>query len=137
MRALERMEWPQKHKIKGSVLLIALIAVGFGIWMQKRQNQNLVNHVEISELSFNDWGSQYIELGYTIENKTDSTLNLYLLAIIYDQDDVELASTLFAITLPPHVRQTRSKLLDSLNRSLHAGERPHRATLSIYPKRKF
>jgi hypothetical protein len=137
MRAIDRMQWPRRHKIKGSLLIIVLLGVAFGIWMQKRQHQNVVDSVVISELSFDDWGSQYIELGYTIENKTNQAIDLRLLAKVWDQNDIELASTLFSITLPANARQTRSKLLDRLNRSLREKERPYRASISIYPKRSM
>lgn len=131
------MTWPVRHKLKGSVLLLVLLAVAFGIWMQRRDHQKNVASVTISELSFDDWGSQYIELGYTVENKTDKEVSLRLLAEIWDKDNIELASTLFDITVPARTRQTRSKLLDRLSRSLKEGERPYRAHISIYPKRSM
>nr|MDK2850840.1 hypothetical protein [Candidatus Cloacimonadota bacterium] len=129
------MEWPKRYKLKGSVLLLAIIAVIFGIWLQRRDHQNLTDKIIISELSFNDWGSQYIELGYVVENTSDEEVELHLLAKIWDEQDIEIASSLFSITVPPHIRQSRSKLFDRLNRSLKEGERPYRANIVIYPKR--
>jgi hypothetical protein len=57
--------------------------------------------------------------------------------VIWDKENIELASTLFDITVPAHARQTRSKLFDRLTRSLKEGERPHRANITIYPKRSM
>lgn len=131
------MTWPVRHKLKGSIILLVLLAVAFGIWMQRRDHQKTVASVTISELSFDDWGSQYIELGYTVENHTDSEVSLRLLAEVWDKDNIELASTLFDISVPARIRQTRSKLLDKLSRSLKEGERPYRADISIYPKRSM
>jgi len=135
MRSFDRMEWPKRYKLKGSVLLLAILAVVFGIWTQRRDHQKLEDSIVISELSFDDWGSQYIELSYVVENKTDQEINVRLLAKIWDAEDIEIASTLFDITVPPRIRQSRSKLFDRLNRSLKEGERPYRANIVIYPKR--
>ncbi len=135
MRSFDRMAWPVRHKLKGSVIILVLLAAAFGIWMQRRDHQKIVSNVIISELSFDDWGSQYIELGYTVENKTNKEITLRLLAEVWDKDNIELASTLFEITVPPRIRQARSKLFDKLSRSLKEGERPYLAKITIYPKR--
>lgn len=126
-----------RHKLKGSVLLLVLLAVAFGIWMQRRDHQKIVKGIVVSELSFDDWGLQYIELGYTVENKTDHQITLRLLAEVWDKDNLELASTLFEITVAAKTRQTRSKMLDRLSRSLKEGERPYQANITIYPKRSM
>ena len=113
-------------------MLLIVLGVIFGLYMNQRQNAALSRNVEISELSFNDWGNQYIELGYTIENKTEKPLKLKLLAKVWDIDEIELASALFEIEIPPHTRQNRSKMLDRLHRSMKDGERPGRANISLY-----
>lgn len=137
MRSFDRMEWPRRYKLKGSVLLLVIAAMVISfLWMQ-RSNQAMANKVQISEISFDNWGTQFIEVGYTIENKTDKVLDLYLLAKVWDEDEIELASALFMVEIPPRTRQTRSKLFDSLNRSLKEGERPYRAGIMPYPKRKM
>jgi hypothetical protein len=129
------MEWPKRYKLKGSVLLLAIIAIIFGIWVQRRDHQKLTDKLIISELSFDDWGSQYIEMGYVVQNLSDEEIEVRLLARIWDEEDIEITSTLFSITVPPNIRQSRSKLFDRLNRSLREGERPYRASIVIYPKR--
>lgn len=131
------MPWPVRHKLKGSIVLLALLAIAFGIWMQRRDHQKIVTGITISELSFDDWQSQYIELGYTVENMTNKEITVRLLAVIWDKDNLELASTLFDITVPARSRQTRSKLFDRLSRSLKEDERPFRANITIYPKRSM
>ncbi len=135
MRSFDRMEWPKRYKLKGSVLLLAIIAIIFGIWVQRRDHQKLTDKLIISELSFDDWGSQYIEMGYVVQNLSDEEIEVRLLARIWDEEDIEITSTLFSITVPPNIRQSRSKLFDRLNRSLREGERPYRASIVIYPKR--
>ncbi|HPF09674.1 MAG: hypothetical protein PHU99_08195 [Candidatus Cloacimonetes bacterium] len=132
MRAFDRMEWPRKFKLKGSVLLLIVIGVILGLLIQQCQNKRIADSVEISDLSFNAWGNQYIELGYDIENKGNKPLKLKLLAKVWDQQEIELASALFEVEVPAKTRQTRSKMLDRLHRSLKEGERPGRAHISLY-----
>ncbi len=137
MRSFDRMEWPRRFKLKGSLLLLVIAAIFVSFMLHQRHNQNLAKQVEISDISFDNWGSQFIEIGYTIENKTDKELEIYLLAKVWDAEELEIASALFSITIAPGARQTRSKMLDKLNRSLKEGERPHRAGIMPYPKRKM
>jgi hypothetical protein len=131
------MEWPRRYALKSSMLMVVIVVIILSFLWHQRRNQDLSRLVEITEISFDNWGSQFIEIGYTIENKTDKELELYLLAKVWDAEEIEIASTLFSITIPPHARQTRSKLLDKLERSLKEGERPHRAGIMPYPKRKM
>lgn len=137
MRSFDRMEWPRRYKLKSSVLLLVIVAIVISFVLHQRHNQTLANRVEISEVSFDNWGSQFIEIGYTVTNRTDKEMEIYLLAKVWDAEEIELASALFSITIPPGARQTRSKLLDKLNRSLKEGERPHRAGIMPYPRRKM
>ncbi len=137
MRQFDRMEWPRRYALKSSMLMVVIVVIILSFLWHQRRNQDLSRLVEISEISFDNWGSQFIEVGYTIENKTDKELELYLLAKVWDAEEIEIASTLFSITIPPHARQTRSKLLDKLERSLKEGERPHRAGIMPYPKRRM
>ncbi|MDD3524889.1 MAG: hypothetical protein RBQ67_02435 [Candidatus Cloacimonadaceae bacterium] len=137
MRQFDRMEWPRRYALKSSMLMVVIVVIILSFLWHQRRNQDLSRLVEITEISFDNWGSQFIEIGYTIENKTDKELELYLLAKVWDAEEIEIASTLFSITIPPHARQTRSKLLDKLERSLKEGERPHRAGIMPYPKRKM
>ncbi len=137
MRQFDRMEWPRRYALKSSMLMVVIVVIILSFLWHQRRNQDLSRLVEITEISFDNWGSQFIEIGYTIENKTDKELELYLLAKVWDAEEIEIASTLFSITIPPHARQTRSKLLDKLERSLKEGERPHRAGIMPYPKRRM
>ena len=132
MRSFDRMEWPRRYKLKGSVLLLIVLGVILGVLIQERQNRTIADSIVISELSFNSWGSQFIELGYDIENKTDKPLKLRLLAKVWDAAGIELTSALFEVDVPSRTRQTRSKMLDRLHRSLKEGEAPKRANISLY-----
>lgn len=131
------MEWPRRYKLKGSVLILLILGIALGIMIQDRQNQALAHSIEITELSFQDWGNQYIELGYRIANKTDKPLKIRLLAKVWDIQEQELASALFEVELPAGSIQTRSKMLDRMHRSLKEGEVPKRANISLYLRKIF
>ncbi|MCB5234603.1 MAG: hypothetical protein LHW60_05085 [Candidatus Cloacimonetes bacterium] len=137
MPRFDRMEWPRKYKLKGSVLLLVLLAIAFGFWLQKREHSNLAKNIEITDLNFDEWGTQHIQISYTIENKSKKELSVRLLAKVWDADDEELSSVLFDIEVPPMSRQNRSKLFDRLNRVLKEGEAPHRANIVLYPKKRL
>ncbi len=137
MRKFDRMEWPKRYKMKSSVLLLIVLAILFGLWQQQRQNKKVREQVQISELYVSDWGSQYVELNYRIANLGKQTLNLKLLAKVWDENEQLLASTLFEVEIPAQSVQTRSKLLDRLERSLKEGESPGKAQIILYQKNPF
>ncbi|HHV36938.1 MAG TPA: hypothetical protein GXX77_03790 [Candidatus Cloacimonetes bacterium] len=137
MRKFDRMEWPKKFKLKGSVLLIVVLAMAFGFWLQRREHSNIADQIEITDLNFDEWGTQHIQISYTIENKSKKELSVRLLAKVWDAEDQEIASALFDVEVPPKTRQNRSKLFDRLNRVLKEGEAPHRANIVLYPKRSL
>jgi len=134
MPIVERLEFPRKYKLKSTVLLIALVCAIFGIWLRNHHQQVLNRDIVISEISFSDFGSQYIELSYRLQNLSRNEQNINLLARVWDKEGNELASALFPITVQPSSQSMRSKMLDRLNRTLKEGERPYRAEISLYQK---
>ena len=134
MPIVERLEFPRKYKLKSTVLIIALVFAIFGIWLTRHHQQSLNRNIIISEISFADFGSQYIELSYVVENRSHKEQQVNFLARVWDKDGVELASSLYPITLQPQSKHVRSKMLDRLNRSLKEGERPYRAEVSLFQK---
>lgn len=137
MARFDRMEWPRKFKLKGSVLLLVMLAIAFGFLLQRREHSNIAKNIEITDLNFDEWGTQHIQISYTIENKSKKELSVRLLAKVWDADDEELSSVLFDVEVPPMTRQNRSKLFDRLNRVLKEGEAPQRANIVIYPKKRM
>jgi len=134
MPIVERLEFPRKYKLKSTVLLIALACAIFGIWLRNHHQQVLNRDIVISEISFSDFGSQYIELSYHLQNLSRKEQNINLLARVWDKEGNELASALFPITVQPSSQSMRHKMLDRLNRTLKEGERPYRAEISLYQK---
>lgn len=137
MRKFDRMEWPKRYKLKGSVIMLVILGMALGLIMHHRQNRALASQIEISNLSFESWGSQYIELTYRIENKDTKAHKIKLLAQVWDSEGIELASSLFEIEIPAKTLQNRSKMLDRLQRSLKEDEIPGRANISLYLRKAF
>lgn len=135
MYKFDRMEWPKRYKLKGSVVILVILGIFIGVLIHQQNNKRLQESIVISDISFDDWGSQYIELGYTIENKSSKPQQITLLAKVWDAEGEELASALFGVDIPAQIRQNRSKLLDKLFRSLKENERPYRAQITLYQRR--
>lgn len=137
MRKIDRMEWPKRYKLKGSVVILVILGMMLGLAIHHRQNKALAEKIEIRDLSFAAWGSQYIELAYSIENKDTKPQKIKLLAQVWDSEGIELASSLYEIEIPAQTVQNRSKMLDRLQRSLKEGEIPGRANISLYLRKAF
>jgi len=134
MPIVDRLEFPRKYKLKSTVLLIAIACAIFGLWLRNHHQQSLNRDIVISEISFADYGTQYIELSYRLQNLSRKEQHINLLARVWDKEGNELASALFPIDIQPSSQSMRSKMLDRLNRTLKEGERPYRAEISLYQK---
>jgi len=134
MPKIERLEFPKKYKLKSFVVIMMLVAALFGLWLKKQGQQRIIRQIVISEVSFSDYGSQFVELSYMVENKSNKEQELSFLAKVWSKDNEELASALYPVTLPPRSKMLRSKMLDRLSRSLGEGEKPYRAEVSLYLK---
>jgi len=125
------MEFPRKYKLKDTLVLLVILAAGFGIWYNSYSQKALARRVVIHSVSFEEYDANFIRLGYEIENKGKRDQEVKLLAKVYDAEGEELASLLFAYTAKAQTREHRSKVLDRLVRPLKPDEKPHRATLEI------
>lgn len=134
MPKIERLDFPKKYKLKSFVLIMMMIAALFGLWLKNNAKERLSRQIIISEVSFSGYGSQYVELSYMVENRSNKEQNLNFLARVWSQDGEELASSLYQQSLAPRSKVLRSKMLDRLSRSLKEGERPYRAEVSLYLK---
>ncbi len=134
MPKIERLDFPKKYKLKSFVLIMMMIAALFGLWLKNNAKERLSRQIIISEVSFSGYGSQYVELSYMVENRSNKEQNLNFLARVWSQDGEELASSLYPQSLAPRSKVLRSKMLDRLSRSLKEGERPYRAEVSLYLK---
>ncbi|HRY83640.1 MAG TPA: hypothetical protein P5533_03295 [Candidatus Cloacimonadota bacterium] len=137
MIKIDRMEFPNRYKIRDISIIIVIVAAMFGIWLNGQSQRRLKEQVVISDVRITDFNNQAVYLDYRIENKGRSSRELKLLAKVSGPDGSELASALFIIEVPPHKVQERNKILDKLNYSLKEGEAPGKAEIIIYERRIF
>lgn len=137
MPVIDRMEFPRKYKLKDSLLILALLAIGFGIWLNNSSQRKITEQVLISDVVIENSGSQFIELSYQVQNKLEKDQQLRILARVYDTQGTELASAMYMADFPAKSSRRYTKMLDKLNRSLEEGEIPSRAEVSIYTRKVF
>lgn len=137
MPVFDRMEFPRKYKLKDSLLILALLAIGFGIWLNNSSQRKITEQVLISDVVIENSGSQFIELSYQVENRLSKVQELRILVRVYDAKGAELASAMYMADFPAKSSRRYTKILDKLNRSLAEGETPAKAEVSIYTRRVF
>lgn len=135
MPIVDRMEFPRKYKLKEYMIILVLVAAFVGIMIQRQSIKRVREAIEISSVSVARFGTQYIELDYSIVNKSKREQTVRLLAKVWDAQGEEITSALFDVTLQPTQTSQRSKMLDKLNRTLKEGEKPYKAEISLYEKR--
>ncbi|MGC9361638.1 MAG: hypothetical protein ACP5F3_01790 [Candidatus Syntrophosphaera sp.] len=131
MPIVDRLEFPRRHKLKDTLLLIIIAAAVFGIVFTRCSSAKQKERIVIHSIFFEEYDRQYIRLGYEIENKGSSLERVSLLARVYDSESEEIASIFFSEDLKPETREFKSKVIDKLNRPLKKDEKPHRATIEI------
>lgn len=135
MPIVDRMEFPRKYKLNEGMVVIVIIAALAGIWLQRQSIRQASRKISINSVSVLRSGSSFIELEYSITNNAAKPQDIRLMARVWDDKDIELASALFEISLAANSTSTRQKLLDKLNRSLNEGERPYRCEISVYERK--
>ncbi len=134
MPIVDRLPFPRKHKLKQSVVLVVILAALFGLWVRSCTRTKLQEKIIIHSVNIEEFGSNYVIISYEIENKDSKDRNVMLLAEISDQDEEEIASKLFEVSVKAKSKTRRSKTLDEVTRAIKDGERPYRATLRLYQR---
>ncbi|PKN79423.1 MAG: hypothetical protein CVU48_05390 [Candidatus Cloacimonetes bacterium HGW-Cloacimonetes-1] len=135
MPKIERLEFPKKYPLKYNWIVLVLISVVIGVLVHNCTQKQVRETIIISDIAIADYSDQYINVIYTIKNLQKEPQEIRLLAKVYDKDGGEIASTLFIAKLKPLSNQVRTKLIDSLNRSLKPGEKPYRVTITLYERK--
>lgn len=134
MLGIDRLPFPRKHKLKQSVILVVILMAMFGLWLRGCKRAKLQEKIIIHSVNIEDFGSNYVMISYEIENTDSRDRSVMLLARISDEQDGEIASKLFEITLKAKSKGSRSHTLDEVTRAIKEGERPYRATLRLYQR---
>lgn len=137
MPIVDRLEYPKKYKLQNTMLLLAVVAALLGIWYGSCSNRSQRKHILIHSIKFEEFGRQYIRLGFDIENTGKRTDSVNLLAKVFAADGEEITSILFATDVKAQTREYQTKYIDKLNRPLQEGEKPFRATIEILQRRLF
>lgn len=135
MIKVDRMKFPNRYRIKDISIIIVIVAAFFGIWLNGHSERKLKQEVIITNVRVVEFSNQAINLDYRIENKGKTSREVKLLARVADSSGKEIASALFIIEVPARTAQERNKILDKLNFSLPAGEKPGKAEITIYERR--
>jgi hypothetical protein len=134
MHKVDRLEFPKRYKLKQVVLVVVIILVIWGIFIQRSGLKKTASEIQISDISISRYGTQFIELEYTLANTGKKDQEIALMAKVWDANGEELASALYSIKIKANSKGRRSKMLDKLNRALKEGERPYKAEISLYTR---
>ena len=132
MRVIDRFEFPKRYKPKQIILIIVVVLVILGIFIQRSGIRRNASKIQISDVSISNFGNQFIELEYTLANTGKSDQEIALIARVWDVEGEEIASSLFSVQIKANSKSKRTKMLDKLNRALKEGERPYKAEISLY-----
>lgn len=132
---IDRMEFPRKYKLKDSLLIIAILAMLFGVWLNNFGQKKILQNVSISQVRIEDYSSQHVEISYRVENKLRRNLELRILAAVFDTEGKELSSSMYMLEIEAGQTKYYSKIFDNLSRNLAEGEVPAQARVRIYPRR--
>ena len=132
MRVIDRFEFPKRYKPKQIILIIVVVLVILGIFIQRSGIRRNASKIQISDVSISNFGNQFIELEYTLANTGKSDQEIALIARVWDVEGEEIASSLFSVLVKANSKSKRTKMLDKLNRALKEGERPYKAEISLY-----
>lgn len=134
MLSIDRLPFPQRHKLKQSLILFVILAALLGLWIRSNSQSALRRRIIIHSVGFEAWGQQYVEVGYDIENtgKKDEPVNL--LAKVYDKAGEEITSSMFQTIARAGVKAHKSHQIIKMRRTLKEGEAPYKATMEIYGK---
>jgi len=132
MRVIDRFEFPKRYKPKQIILIIVVVLVILGIFIQRSGIRRNASKIQISDVSISNFGNQFIELEYTLANTGKRDQEIALIARVWDVEGEEIASSLFSVQIKANSKSKRTKMLDKLNRALKEGERPYKAEISLY-----
>jgi len=132
MRVIDRLEFPKRYKPKQFILIIVVVLVILGIFIQRSGIRRNASKIQISDVSISNFGNQFIELEYTLANTGKRDQEIALIARVWDVEGEEITSSLFSVQVQANSKSKRTKMLDKLNRALKEGERPYKAEISLY-----
>ncbi|MDD3143828.1 MAG: hypothetical protein PHG32_06485 [Candidatus Cloacimonetes bacterium] len=130
MPIVDRLEYPKKYKLKGTLLLLVALAALGGIVYLRLSNEARAKRVVVHSVGFGEFDTNFIRINYEIENTGRKAEEVDLLAKVYDSAGAEIASIFFRTEVKAQTREYQSKYIDKLHRTLRSGEQPHKVTVN-------
>ncbi|HPH61138.1 MAG TPA: hypothetical protein PLX72_05790 [Candidatus Syntrophosphaera sp.] len=130
MPIVDRLEYPKKYKLKGTLLLLVALAALGGIVYLRLSNEARAKRVVVHSVGFGEYDTNFIRINYEIENTGRKAEEVDLLAKVYDSAGAEIASIFFRTEVKAQTREYQSKYIDKLYRPLRNGEQPHKVTVN-------
>ncbi len=122
MRVIDRLEFPKRYKPKQIILIIVVVLVILGIFIQRSGIRRNASKIQISDVSISNFGNQFIELEYTLANTGKRDQEIALIARVWDVEGEEIASSLFSVLVKANSKSKRTKILDKLDQALKEGK---------------
>lgn len=136
MPIVDRLEFPRRHKLKDTAILLILVAAILGFFVTRCTSKVQDRRVIIQRVWFEEVARDYVLLGFVIENTGPYTEKVNLVARVFDQEGKQVASRLFQTKVHPHTKDVQTEPIEKWSRYLEEGEKPARASLEIH-KRKL
>lgn len=131
MPIVDRLEYPKKYKMKGTLLLLVILAALGGIVGLRLSGEARSKRIVVHSVGFDEYDRNFIRVKYDIENKGRKTEQADLLIKVFDAAGEEIASIFFRTEIKAQTREFQGKYLDKLNRPLREGEIPHKVTIEL------
>lgn len=135
MPIVDRLEFPRRHKIKDTAILLILVAAILGFFVTRCNSKAQDRRIVIHRVWFEEISQNYVLLGFVIENKGSVTEKVNLVAKVFDKEGKQVASRLFQTTVPPGTKDVQTEPIEKWSRYLPEGEKPARASLEIHKRR--
>jgi len=133
--SIDRLEFPKKYPISGTIKMAVILFIIFGVWIHNCSQNQLSKEVTISEIKITEYSTVHVEIEYTISNKSSIDRDVWLLLKVFDSQGLELGSSLFFEKAKANKIQPMLKIMDKLSRPLLKDEKPAKATIEVF-KRK-
>ncbi|MEN6445074.1 MAG: hypothetical protein ABFC98_03405 [Candidatus Cloacimonas sp.] len=131
---VDRLEYPKRYKLKQIAIILVILGIVIGILVQRYGTQKNASKIQLSDIVISNFGTQFIELEYTLANIGKKDQEIDLMAKVWDANGEEIASALYSVEVKANSKSRRTKMLDDLNRALKEGERPYKAEISLYTR---
>lgn len=131
MPIVDRLEYPKKYKLKGTLLILIVIAALASLLWLRLSMAARAKRIVVHSVGYGEFDRNFIHAHYEIENKGKKTEKVDLLIKVYDAENKEIASILFRTKIKAKTREFQGKYIDKLYRPLEDGEKPHRLTIQF------